>query len=46
MIKVFGNKQDGYILTIIGKHDKFKADVALTYEEILEIQKLLNKKFK
>lgn len=45
MIKLTGNKQ-GYVLTIIGKHDRFKADVALTYDELLEIQKVLNKKFK
>ena len=46
MITINGNKTRGYILTIIGIRDKFKADVALTYEELLEIQKLLNKKLK
>lgn len=46
MIKIKGTKQDGYVLTIIGKKDKFKADVALTLDELLEIKKLLNKKFK
>lgn len=46
MIKISGNKTGGYVLTILGAKDNFKDDVALTLDELLELQKLLNKKFK
>lgn len=46
MIKLTGNKKDGFTLTLISKDDKFKADMQWKYEELLQMQKLLNKKFK
>ena len=46
MIKISGNKTGGFVLTIIDKKDNFKDDVALTLDELLELQKLLNKRFK
>lgn len=46
MIKISGNKTGGFVLTTIGKKDNFKDDIALTLDELLELQKLLNKKLK
>lgn len=41
-----GNQKDGYILNLTSHTDKFKWDVALTHDELLEIQSVLNKKIK
>jgi len=43
-VKLEGNKKDGYILSVENKD--YYGDIALEYEELVEIKKVLDKKLK
>lgn len=45
-VKLIGSKKDGYILSIENEEEDFYQDVALKYEELVEIKKVLDKKIK
>lgn len=45
-IKLTGSRTDGYILSVYNKKEQFRGDIALKFEELVEIKKVLVKKLK
>jgi hypothetical protein len=43
-VKLQGSKTNGYVLTVLNKEDDFIWDVALKFEELKEILKVLKSK--
>lgn len=45
-VKLVGSKKDGYILSVYNKKEQFRDDIALQFDELVEIKKVLDKKIK
>jgi hypothetical protein len=43
-VTLTGSKKEGYVLFVYNKECDFLGDMALQYEELVEIKKILNKK--
>jgi len=45
-VTLTGTKKDGYILTVFNKEEEWCDDIALQYDELVEIKKKLDKTLK
>lgn len=45
-VSLQGSRRDGYILEIQNEEDDFYQDMAIQFEELVELKKVLDKKIK
>lgn len=45
-VTLSGSRKDGFILSVYNKKEEFRDDIAINYEELVEIKKVLDKKLK